>query len=300
MQRFLGLVLLVGGCGGSRATPDAQVADAQVAARCDPGKPFGAPTALAEINSAEDEHTPSLAPDELTIYFTSARPGGAGEGDMYLARRSSTTAPFGTPVRIEGVNTAGHDSRPILTGDGLTLYSEVNIGTLEWDIASSTRSATSGAFTAPAPVPTLNSASVDVAPFVLPDHSAIYFASARSGDNEIYRAVRTTTGFGTPALVAGVNLPGTSQEDYPAVTPDELVMYFTSDRSGGGGGGPDLWRASRASASEPFGAPVPLTTLNTAGLETAGWVSADDCSLYFARGTAAGRTFDLHVATRPL
>jgi Tol biopolymer transport system component len=297
MKRWFTLILLVGCDGTGNDIADAAT-DTVTSARCDRTKPFGAPVAITELNTTADDYTASLSPDELTIYFSSARPGGAGATDMYSATRTSSSTPFGAPTRIEGVNTTGHDNRPSLPADGLTLYTEVNGGTLEWNIASATRTTPASAFSAPTPVATLSSPSLDIAPFVLPDHSAIYFSSARSGDSEIYRASRSGGVFATPALVAGVNLPGTSQEDYPALTPDELVIYLASDRTGSAGA--DIWRASRPSTTEPFSAPVNVAALNTAGLETPGWVSADDCMLYFARSTAAGTNYDLFVATRPL
>ncbi len=39
------------------------------------------------INSSSDEHDPLIAPDERYLIFTSTRPGGAGEADLYISFR---------------------------------------------------------------------------------------------------------------------------------------------------------------------------------------------------------------------
>src|SRR6185436_16425003 len=103
-----------GGGGG----PDAP------AARCDPSKPFGTPTKLANVNSAADDVTPSVTADELQLWFSSTRAGGPGAADIYMATRTSPTADFGSPALVAGVNSAGSETRPSLTADGLTIYIE--------------------------------------------------------------------------------------------------------------------------------------------------------------------------------
>ncbi|MBA3455442.1 MAG: PD40 domain-containing protein [Deltaproteobacteria bacterium] len=298
MTRLLtGLVglSLAAGCSGDDAAP--QVVDGPVSdVRCPTSDPFGPAMALTELNYTSnelvDDYTASLTADERTIYFSSSRHGGFGKTDIFSAKRPSLTEPFAAPVRMPGVNTAGHDNRPMVTADGLTLYAEINGGTLEWNVAAATRASVAERFGAPVPVAELSSPSIDVAPFVIPDHSAIYFSSVRSGNSELYRATRDGGTISAPVLVEGLASP--SQEDYPVLASGELEIIFSSDRAGGS----DLWRAERATVTAPFGAPVAITELNTAGLETPGWLSPDSCRLYFARTTPPGANYDLYVATR--
>lgn len=163
-----------------------------------------------------------------------------------------------------------------------------------------TRASTATSFGSHAAVGVLNSAQQDRAPYVVPDHSAIYFVSDRAGSDQIYRAPRTGSTFGGASLVTGTMLQLNTRIDSPVVTPDELTLYFASERAGGLGA-TDIYVATRASAVTGFGAPVALTSLSTAFFDVPTWVSADNCVLYFSR-TAAGTTpiHDLYVATKPL
>ena len=269
--------------------------------RCDPAKPFGAATALTELNTTSDDVTASLTANELQIVFASARAGGVGLTDIYIATRTSTSQPFGAPSLLAGVNTSGRDSRPILTADGLFLYAEyLATPSSSWDIVRATRASTAATFSAASAVATIDSAQNDTAPFVMPDHSAIYFVSNRSGNNELYVATGANGNFGAPSLVTGTNLSGASTEDYPALTPDQKTMYFASDRAGGAGGS-DIWVATRQSVVTGFDSPVNLGALNTGGADSPAWVSPDGCVLYFNRNVGvAASNYDLYVATKPL
>jgi Tol biopolymer transport system component len=102
--------------------------------------------------------------------------------------------------------------------------------------------------------------------------------------------------FTAPAPLAELNTA--SVESAPWLSPDELEIYFHSDRSGGAGGN-DLWMASRDSTSDPFSSPVNLPGVNTEFSERHPALSADGLSLYFISsrpGSAGG--FDIWVATR--
>src|SRR5262245_28394490 len=70
--------------------------------------------------------------------------------------------------------------------------------------------------------------------------------------------------FGTPTLVS--NLSDPSYDDDPTLTADLLEIYFNSLRAGGPGLG-DVWKATRASPTFPFGTPVPVTQLNSPSVE---------------------------------
>ena len=76
---------------------------------------------------------------------------------------------------------------------------------------------------------------------------------------------------------------------------------FTLKASSPGQGALDLWTATRATTSDGFGTPVPLTQLNTAHIDWVTWLSADGCRLYGGvNPTNTGGLDDLWLATRPL
>jgi WD40 repeat protein len=95
-----------------------------------------------------------------------------------------------------------------------------------------------------------------------------------------------------PVRVTSIDDAG--NEGCPVLAPDELTIYFCSDRVGGFGDH-DFYLSRRSSASEPFGAEFLVTDvdglMNTSIPEGPTWVSPDNCELFFLRDT-------LYVATR--
>ena len=269
------------------ATDVAPDGAARAAARCNLAAPFGAPVRLAEINVAgQHDDGARLTPDELTMYFSSNR-GGAGF-DIFRANRPSRTAPFSSPFPVAGVNTAGDERSPSVTSNDRDLYVATSAGGAA-DIARAHRSRTSDPFGAPVPVAAIDTASDDADPYVLPNHTAVYFASARAGSPDLYRSARVNGVTQAPVLVLG----GVGIEAAPVVTPDERTLFFASSRPGGVGD-LDIYVATRPSTAEPFGAPVNVGGLNTTAADVPTWISADGCVLY----VASGQSRDIFVATR--
>src|SRR5262249_3163816 len=83
---------------------------------------FGPANVLSEVSSPFLEGDPSLSPDELTIYFTSDRTGGAGALDIWFARRTSKVSSFGTPEPLHSINTAANESDASFATDGLSVW----------------------------------------------------------------------------------------------------------------------------------------------------------------------------------
>jgi hypothetical protein len=264
--------------------------------RCDPSKAFGTPALVTELNSGGQDIAPALTPDELTLTFHSTRSGGPGGVDAYISTRASTSAAWGAPSLIAGVNTVGDDGRAHMTADRLTMYLEYKANSsVPYDIVSSTRATTAVAFPTPAPVAAVNKTGDDTAVYVLPDHSAMYLVNTRA----LHRATRTGTTWSAPVLVTGTDLQS-GDFDYPIVTPDELTLYFSSSRSPTTGSG-DIWVATRSSVVTGFDAPTPVTALNSASSESPGWISADNCTIYFARNVgAASPNYEIYRAEKPL
>ncbi|TMQ21581.1 MAG: hypothetical protein E6J90_13965 [Deltaproteobacteria bacterium] len=72
----------------------------------------------------------------------------------------------------------------------------------------------------------MSSASAADSTQVSPDGSSLYFASARSGVLDLYRASRGAGGvFGTPQPIGELNTPAIEAD--PVLTSDELIIYFT-------------------------------------------------------------------------
>lgn len=102
----------------SSATPnvagDIYVSERQYGAR------FGPATAVSELNDATaNDIQPNVRADGLEVVFSSNRSGTLGAQDIWVATRSSLSAPWSAPVNIgSAVNTAAAETRPSLSKDG--------------------------------------------------------------------------------------------------------------------------------------------------------------------------------------
>src|SRR5688572_377221 len=61
---------------------------------------WSAPVNLSRLNSPDNDLSPFVSADGLSLYFATTRPGGAGGEDLWVAHRSSTTTDFGAPVNL--------------------------------------------------------------------------------------------------------------------------------------------------------------------------------------------------------
>lgn len=78
----------------------------------------------AVSDSMHNDESPILTADELTLYFASDRPGGAGGNDVWITTRATKTAPFGTPTRVEALSTPKNDYPTWLSSDGCRMITE--------------------------------------------------------------------------------------------------------------------------------------------------------------------------------
>jgi WD40-like Beta Propeller Repeat len=101
-------------------------------------------------------------------------------------------------------------------------------------------------------------------------------------DGSVDLAMEKFSGWSEPVNVGpGVNSP--FQERSPALSPDKLSLYFTSDRPGGFGGS-DIYVSRRDCLACPFGPAVTLgPNINTTSNEGTAQVSKDGKLLLFAR-----------------
>jgi TolB protein len=66
----------------------------------------------------------------------------------------------------------------------------------------------------------------------------------------------------------GASVNSAANEQHPALSPDGLSLYFSSDRSGGAGGF-DLWVSRRSTPTSAWQTPVPIAALNSSASEFA-------------------------------
>ncbi len=94
------------------------------------GSSFRTPERMTGFDAAgtDLEAKPVVSPNELILYYQSARAGGRGGFDVWRTTRTSTVAAFGTPINIDGVNSAGNDGPSWISADDCVLYLTRNVG----------------------------------------------------------------------------------------------------------------------------------------------------------------------------
>lgn len=266
---------------------------------CDVTKPFGTPLRIAELDAATHRATPHLSADELTIYYTTS---GLNTGaDLSMVVRTSKAAPFGGE-KVLAQSGPSNDNDPSVSADHLSLWFASNRGGTS-DIFLATRPAAStgvpfGVATAIAAVNRPDSSEAHA--YIRAASTELWFVSDRlggPGGYDIFRSTGSGAVFAAPTRVAELN--SAANDFQPQPSEDGLTVLFASDRPGGLGA-TDLWMAKRPSVSVPFGAPAPITELNSANTESAGWLSADRCRIWFGSGrNTADAGQQLFFAERP-
>jgi Tol biopolymer transport system component len=258
---------------------DARIDDAMVDA-APPTGAFNPPVTTQSLGGGGDD--PSLTDDLLMIVFNSTRGGGVGGGDIYQATRTTTTQSFGAVTNQMALNTAGDDATPWLSPDGLAIYYTTAGSVGEKDMFFATRATRTSAWSAPQEITVLSSMGDEAGPALTPDQLAIFFASDRTGNDNIFVATRAsiTSAWSQPQQI--VELSTSMSDGEPWIDASQTAIYFASDRPGGAGGF-DLYVARRTTSTVPFDAPERITELSTAADETDPWLAADQRAIYFAR-----------------
>lgn len=152
--------------------------------------------------------------------------------------------------------------------------------------------AATGQWSVPIPDPNVNTASSEFDPSPTSDGLTLYLSSRQTGNFEIFRATRPAryAPFGLATQVT--ELADAATDAGPCARFDDLEIIFYSNRAGGAGSG-DLWRATRTSTAVPFGAPTPISELNSGSGESAGSLTGDGLTIYFQRAA------EIYTASRP-
>ena len=250
--------------------------------------PFGPGTLVPGIDSADNEDDPSMTADGLEIYFDSNRLG-ASAPDIFVATRPDTASDFGAPVAVAALNTAGIETGPFVSPDGLALYFSGRGDPR--DLWVSTRASRGGAWGTATRIDELSSAADESGPSVTADGLTFFFLSTPSGERKIYVSTRSSTAdpWGTPALVSEVD--GAEEEDEPSISPDGLTLVFSRV-----GSSLDLYITGRPDLASPFDPPMPIAELNTAFGEFDPWLSGDGRTLLY--GSNASGDQAIWIATR--
>ncbi len=227
--------------------------DLWVTTRATTDDDWGEPVNLGPtVNSSSGDGSPCISADGLSLYFSSGRPGGSGNADLWVATRPTTAADWETPVNLgPTVNSGAGEVFPSISADGLQLYF------CEWEVFRpggygnsdmwvTTRRTVSDPWGTPVNLgATVNSSASDGGPSVSADGLELFFDSFRpggSGDCDLWVATRETTDdpWGAPVNL-GAEVNSSSNDGGPSISADGLSFLFHSNRSGGFGSW-DIWQ----------------------------------------------------------
>jgi len=221
---------------------------------------FGAPTNLGPaMNSPGMESGPSLSADGKQLYFTRWTD---TTGEIWACQRATVDSAWEPASRLGPPLATDADECPFLTSDGLSLYFDSwrDGGTGGCDLWMTTSAIPDGSWGAPVNLgPAVNSASDDWCPSISADGLELYFSSNRPGGSgtwDIWTASRATVNdtWGSPVNL-GASINTEAEDCWPSLSPDGLVLFFTSNRSGGQGSW-DLYMARRTTRKDPWGSPT--------------------------------------------
>jgi WD40 repeat protein len=278
-----------------------------------------------DLNTPSLDGCPVQSPDGLSLYMASNRPGsmesspGVRSLDIWVARRTSTDAPFGAPVNLgPPINSAADDFCPTpVRGNGLFFVSRKVVAGVTCGLGDIyfTRFNPNHRWSTPehlgcAPAgPNTGLDEQGPSYFEANGIGQLYFSSSRvlaqgglvPGD--IYVSMQGVDGtFGPGSLVSelrGMTAAATPANDIqPNVRKDGREIVFSSDRSGTRGG-QDIYVATRDTTADPWSAPVNLGgAINKEVAETRPALSWDAQTLYFGRAPGPEGMSDIYAATR--
>jgi hypothetical protein len=252
---------------------------------------LGQPTLLEPPLSdpSAAERGVKLSRDGLSLYFCREID---GQADILVSARASLTSPWEEPTPIDAINTSwGNEGFPAVSADGLSLFFSDFVSGFWFatgqfwpdgfgggDLWVSTRKSVQDPWELPVNLgPAINTQHTETEPAVSSDGLTLFFASNRPGNVpgsgvgpdgyfDLWMATRSNaadpTGWSLP-INLGRAVNSTSGEHSPHLSNDGLSLYFTSSRPRPRRSFPadwDVWVARRASLSEPFGAPIGVTT----------------------------------------
>jgi len=269
---------------------------------------FSTPTNLGPtVNSSAWDIAPNISADGLSLYFCSTRPGGSGQGDIWVTTRATKEDDWGNPVNLgQTVNSSSWELHPCVSADGLTLYfgSDRPGGSGGQDLYVATRAKIEDDWSSPLNLgPMVNSSADEWGQSLSADGLELYFSSMRPGGHgglDLWVTTRETTNddWGPPVNL-GPTVNSSASEGFPSISTDGLTLFFSDYPFGtprpGGYGSSDIWMTTRATKSDPWGEPVNLgPTINSSSHEACPNISADGSTLYFDSTRSGGSgTWDL-------
>lgn len=189
--------------------------------------PWGPPSAVPGLATADTEGNPAISSDDLSMYF--------GISEIRESKRLTPGGPFGTSVQVLAAvaglqNPMGAD----LSADDLTMYfSADSTATGIRALFQMTRPDRASGFGTPAEMTSVHGLGNDGFPSISRDGLELYFHNGGAELN-LYVSRRTGTDvpFPTGQVIPLINDPLRNDSD-PDLSPDGSTLVFASERAGG-------------------------------------------------------------------
>lgn len=211
-----------------------------VARRAARDAPFGPAVPATELEGAAASRI-ELSRDGLTAIVSGWLPGGEGEADIFIGRRSSTSVPF-TTESLSVLSTVANDWDGHFSHDELAVYGSIEtaVGSGIARIHVSRRASLDAPFEAPAPVPDLvvgtrTNGNVSFTPDGLV--AVLAAVGTSSWDLYIARRARPTDDFGPAEPLAAIDTEAANEWE-PFISRDGCELFFVIDTASGG---PDIF-----------------------------------------------------------
>jgi hypothetical protein len=247
----------------------------------DAGQPFGTPQVLTGLRGgAFDVQDPAMNKEELDLYFTSPT---GGQNDIWVARRTLTSDPWGSGALLTEVSSPQNDEDPEISPDGLNLFLSSDRGGDGMHLYVSQRRTLDTPWEQPVRVDGLGASTLDVAPAEDRAQRTLVFASQRgaAADLHLFAATRPDASAAWQPAAELTGLSSTSRDTDPALFAEGRGLVFASRRTAPGVT-TDLFQTSRPDSSSPFASRVdPIAELNTSYSEEDPWISEDGRHILF-------------------
>ena len=257
------------------------------------------------LNTADNDNYAVLSRNELTIYFTSDRPGGLGVEDLWFATRESVDSLWDDPQNMAAINSSVADSLPFLSPNEHVLYfHSTRVGGCgKGDIWMTRRRNKQSDWQKPTNLGcVLNTSDVEIAPAFFEDPETeqawLFYGSDRPGglgDYDVYASPLGEDGSVGPVIHIP-DLSSKARDTRVFIRKDALEAFVTTNRPGGQGL-IDIWVSTRETLSDSWPAPVNLgRPVNSEFDDGAPWLSKDGTTLYFFSNRSGNR--DIWYTTR--
>jgi hypothetical protein len=187
---------------------------------------FSAPTPASALNSEARETGIALAPDGLSLWFSSDRDGGDGGLDIYLATRASLRADWSI-ARVPELNSEGDDLVSSVADGERTLFLARRANDDDdYDLYVARRADRARAFNAPEPIDALNSDDEESDAVFLEASNSLVFTR----DEQLVYAAGYPSLDGEVVPLSTLNSDGDDRDAW--FSADGSYVMFSSDRSG--------------------------------------------------------------------